>query len=302
MSPDLFFWYGLVLKVAMTATIVVVVSVAAERSGPFIAALIAALPTAASATYIILAVEHPPPFVAAAAIGSMAANVAVAIFALTYAALAQRQGIMLSIAVAALVWFGVVAILRLVEWTPATALVLNAVVFAFTIPLSVRYRDAAVPRDAIRRSRYEPPPAGCGCCAGRRRGHDREPLDRLVCLRRVRGIPHRAGNFCGDRASARGREGGGCRARPCAACARWPASRISWSALSRRVDRRVVVVRGWPCDHHGVERRALGRAAVTAAHRLTGRAALLLDGELLLVDHLGPFAPLGLDVIGELLG
>ena len=28
MSPDLFFWYALVLKVAMTATIVVIVSVA----------------------------------------------------------------------------------------------------------------------------------------------------------------------------------------------------------------------------------------------------------------------------------
>src|SRR6266404_2235797 len=166
MSPDLFFWYVLVLKAAMTATIVVIVSVAAERSGPFVAALIAALPTAASATYIILAVEHPPAFVAAAAIGSMAANAAVAIFALAYTALAQRQGIVLSIAVATLLWFGIAAVLRLVEWTPATALALNA--------------------------------------------------------------------------------------------------------------------------------------AVTVAHRLTGRAALLLDGELLLVDHLGPFAGLGLDVIGEL--
>src|SRR5258706_699004 len=99
MSPDPFFWYALVLKVAMTATIVVVVSVAAERSGPFIAALIAALPTAASATYIILAVEHPPAFVAAAAIGSMAAHAAVAIFALAHTSLPQRQGIGLSISV-----------------------------------------------------------------------------------------------------------------------------------------------------------------------------------------------------------
>src|SRR5258707_2887405 len=141
----------------MTATIVVVVAVAAERSGPFIAALIAALPTAASATYIILAVEHPPAFVAAAAIGSMAANAAVAIFALTYAALAQRQGIVLSIAVATLVWFGIAAVLRLGEWTPATALALNAVVFALTIPLSARYRDAAVPRNSVRRTRYDIP-------------------------------------------------------------------------------------------------------------------------------------------------
>src|ERR1700730_1351245 len=157
MSPDLFFWYGLVLKAAMTATIVVVVSVAAERSGPFVAALIAALPTAAGATYIILAVEHPPAFIAAAAIGSMAANAAVAIFALTYAALAQRQGIVLSLTMATFLWFAITAALRLLEWTPAPALVLNAVVFAFTIPLSARYRDAAVPRSSVRRTRYDIP-------------------------------------------------------------------------------------------------------------------------------------------------
>jgi len=49
MLADPFFWYGLALKVAMTATIVIVASMAAERSGPFLAALIAALPTAAGA-------------------------------------------------------------------------------------------------------------------------------------------------------------------------------------------------------------------------------------------------------------
>ena len=105
MAPDPLFWYGLVLKMAMTATIVVVASVAVERSGPFIGALIAALPTAAGATYIILALEHPPAFIAASAVGSAAANAAVAIFALTYAVLAQRHGIVLSIGVATLVWF-----------------------------------------------------------------------------------------------------------------------------------------------------------------------------------------------------
>src|SRR5215510_5343140 len=126
MSPDLFFWYGLVLKVAMTATIVVIVSVAAERSGPFVAALITALPTAAGATYIILALEHPAAFIAASAVGSMAANAAVAIFALTYIALAQRYGIVLSITAATLVWFVAAAVLQSVDWTPATALALNA--------------------------------------------------------------------------------------------------------------------------------------------------------------------------------
>ena len=68
MSPELFF--GLALKMAMTATIVVIASVAVERSGPFIGALIAALPTAAGAAYIILALEHPPAFIAGSAVGT----------------------------------------------------------------------------------------------------------------------------------------------------------------------------------------------------------------------------------------
>src|SRR5260221_8569584 len=154
MLADPFFWYGLALKAAMTATIVVVASVAAERSGPFLAALIAALPTAASAAYIILALEHPPAFIA---VGSMAANAAVAIFALTYAALAQRRGVVLSLGAATLVWFAAAALLQSIEWTPASALAVSAVVFACTIPLSARYRAAAVPTQGIQRTPYDLP-------------------------------------------------------------------------------------------------------------------------------------------------
>ncbi|HKF09780.1 MAG TPA: hypothetical protein VKB89_13845 [Xanthobacteraceae bacterium] len=155
MLADPFFWYGLALKVAMTATIVIVASMAAERSGPFLAALIAALPTAAGAAYIILALEHPPAFIAAGAVGSMAANAAVAIFALTYATLAQSQGVVLSIGAATLVWFAAAALLQSIEWTPWSALAVNAVVFACTIPLSARYR-AAVPSERATISRCAP--------------------------------------------------------------------------------------------------------------------------------------------------
>jgi hypothetical protein len=65
MSPELLFWCELALKMAMTATIVVAASVAVEHTGAFLGALIATLPTAAGAAYIILAIEHPPAFVAA---------------------------------------------------------------------------------------------------------------------------------------------------------------------------------------------------------------------------------------------
>jgi uncharacterized membrane protein (GlpM family) len=157
MSPDPLFWYGLALKMAMTATIVVITSVAVERSGAFIGALIAALPTAAAAAYIILAVEHPPAFIASSAVGSAAANAAVAIFALSYTVMAQRHGIVPSLGVAAVVWFAAAAALRLVAWTPVSVLALHIVVFGVTVPASAPYRAGVVPREKIRRTPYDLP-------------------------------------------------------------------------------------------------------------------------------------------------
>jgi uncharacterized membrane protein (GlpM family) len=150
MSPLLVFLFGLALKMALTATIVVIISVVVERSGPFIGALVAALPTAASAAYIILAFEHPPDFIAASAVGSAAATAAVSIFALIYTVLAQRHGVVLSVGVAVAVWFVAAAALRLVQWTPLTAALLDVIVFGTTVPLSWRYRTSGPPVKFLR--------------------------------------------------------------------------------------------------------------------------------------------------------
>ncbi len=157
MPADVSFWYGLLLKMVMTASIVVIASIAVERSGPFIGALIAALPTAAGAAYIILGIEHPPAFIAASAIGSVAAGAAVAVFALTYAVLAQRHGLVLSLAAATLVWLVAAMLLQLVHWMPASAIALNVVVYGLTIPLSARYRTATAARSKMRRTGYDIP-------------------------------------------------------------------------------------------------------------------------------------------------
>jgi hypothetical protein len=81
----------------------------------------------------------------------------VAIFALAYATLAQRHGVVISITVAVLIWFCAAAGLRLMEWTPASALLLNALVLAVTIPASARFRRVAVSRKDIKRTRYDLP-------------------------------------------------------------------------------------------------------------------------------------------------
>jgi len=149
-SPELLFWYGLALKMAMTAIVVVVTSLAVERSGAFVGALIAALPTAADATYVILAIEHPVSFIAAGAVGTVATCAAVSIFCLIYAVLAQRHGLLLCLGVALAVWFAAAALLRLIDWTPLGAVALNAVVFGVTIPLSWRYRASGPLRKFLR--------------------------------------------------------------------------------------------------------------------------------------------------------
>jgi uncharacterized membrane protein (GlpM family) len=150
MSPELIFWYGLALKMVLTAGVVVGASLAVERSGPFIGALIAALPTAAGAAYIILAVEHPPAFIARSAIGSVASNAVVSIFAAVYVVLAQRRSLFVSLGTAILVWFASAALLQLYDWTPLTAFLLNAVVFAVTVPLCRRYRTSGPPPRFLR--------------------------------------------------------------------------------------------------------------------------------------------------------
>ena len=141
------FLVGLLLKITMTASIVVTASLVVERSGPFIGSLIASLPTAGGAAMIILAWEHSPAFIAQSAVGSIVSNAVCAIFALTYAALAQRRSLLLSLGGAFVVWFCCAAASRLVDWSAASAVLLNAVVYPLAIFVSRRFRaDGAVKR------------------------------------------------------------------------------------------------------------------------------------------------------------
>jgi uncharacterized membrane protein (GlpM family) len=131
---------GLLLKIAMTAGIVVAASVVVERSGPFIGSLIAALPTAGGAAMIILAVEHTPQFIAQSAVGSLIANAACALFALTYAVLAQKRSLAVSLGGAFLVWLVSVFLLRLFDWSATGAVILNAVIYPVAIVAAGKFR------------------------------------------------------------------------------------------------------------------------------------------------------------------
>ena len=150
MSPDLIFILSLAAKMAITGLFLVVATFAAERAGPVVGAMISTLPISAGPSYVFLALDHDAQFIATSALGSFVVNAAICIFALVYAALAQRCRLLLSVVPAMIVWFAVAAIIRMFTWTALTAVVANVVVFAVCLILGNRFRHAPM-RPAIRR-------------------------------------------------------------------------------------------------------------------------------------------------------
>lgn len=145
MSADLLFWLALAIKMAVTAGFVVLATATAERAGPLVGALVATLPIAAGPAYVFLALDHDAGFIAASALSSLAVNAVTAIFALTYAATAQTRSLAASLAAAFIVWTILAWLARQVEWSLASAVVLNLAVIPACAAIGRRFRDVAMP-------------------------------------------------------------------------------------------------------------------------------------------------------------
>ncbi len=145
MPPELYFVLTLAVKMAVTAGFVVAATVAAERSGPLVGGLVATLPLGAGPVYVFLALDHGAHFIGQSAIGSLAINAVNVIFALTYALLAQRRSLPVSLALALLVWFVLAVAVNEINWTPLTAGLLNLVVLPACIALARPLRHVPIP-------------------------------------------------------------------------------------------------------------------------------------------------------------
>jgi hypothetical protein len=145
MSPDLAFLLMLMLKMAVTAAFVVMASVITERVGPAIGALISTLPVSAGPGYVFLSLDHDAAFIAQAATASLVVNAATGVYALVYAALAQRANQAISIGGGLASWLALVLTIRATEWTLLGAVLANAVVYAICIPLGARFRHVKMP-------------------------------------------------------------------------------------------------------------------------------------------------------------
>mgnify|MGYP001160646902 CR=1 FL=1 len=151
------FILSLILKALTTAIIVVVASLVAERTRPFIAALVLALPVSTGPAYVLLALDHDAAFIAQAALSSLAGNVAIVPAALAYAFLARR-GASLVPAYAGMLaaWLAAVLAVKAFDWTIGPALVLNLVVFLAAGALTWNWRRGDRP-PPMRRQWYDVP-------------------------------------------------------------------------------------------------------------------------------------------------
>ena len=146
MPPDLYFALTLIVKMAVTAAFLLAATVTAERAGPLIGGLVATLPISAGPVYIFLALDHDAHFIAQSALASLVTNAVNVVFALSYALLAQRRNLLVSIAGAFVAWVALVWASGAVAWTLATAVVLNAVTLGLAFWLSAPLRHAPMPR------------------------------------------------------------------------------------------------------------------------------------------------------------
>jgi hypothetical protein len=145
MSPDLLFWLALATKMAVTAAFVVLATATAERAGAFIGALVATLPIAAGPAYLFLALDHDPAFIMASSLASLTINAVTAVYALVYAATAQRRSLGISLATAIAVWAILALIVQSVAWTLIGTCLLNLVVIAVCVAIGRQFRDVAMP-------------------------------------------------------------------------------------------------------------------------------------------------------------
>jgi hypothetical protein len=111
----------------LTASLVLSASVLANRLGPFWGGLVASLPVSAGPTYVFLALDHDPGFVATSALASAATNAATGLFLIVYGSLARR-GLAVGLGAAVAAWLAAAVVVTHVAWSPLTALLLNVVV------------------------------------------------------------------------------------------------------------------------------------------------------------------------------
>jgi hypothetical protein len=137
-------------KLFLTAVIVTTAATATERAGPLAGAVIVTLPVTTWPAYLFIYLDQGPSFAAASALSGLAMVAVNITFMLSYVMLAQRVGMLPSLAGAVAVWIFAGATAQQIEWSFGGALLVDLIVFVLALQYARRYCDATVPATARR--------------------------------------------------------------------------------------------------------------------------------------------------------
>ncbi len=150
------FWLGLLVKIAVTVSVVCLATIAVERAGPFWGGLLCGLPLTTGPGYVLLALQEDAAFVAASALASLAANLAAYAFLLAIVWLAPRRSAITMLVGAMMCWAIIAVAVRPIDWTVMSATFANVAALLVAGRLT-RAIAIDVPIKAAARSPYDLP-------------------------------------------------------------------------------------------------------------------------------------------------
>lgn len=144
-------YLGLLARVSLIAMFVMLVTVLAERLGPFLGAMVASLPLYTGPTYLMLALEHDVPYLLAATVGSIAICGATPVFALAYCVLSRSWGMWVSLFGSLAAWTACAVIVQSNQWSLVEALLFVTPIYIVSVALARGYTRGIAMRRAERR-------------------------------------------------------------------------------------------------------------------------------------------------------
>ncbi|WP_072387220.1 hypothetical protein [Hyphomicrobium sp. CS1BSMeth3] len=133
----------LAVRMVSVAVFIVLVSLISERVGPFFGAMVASLPVYTGPVYLFLALDHPPEFLARAAVASVAALGVTPIYLLIYGLFARAGHSMpLSLLAGLAAWIVCAVLIQFHDWSLIEALLFGVPIFAVATLLAPRFTDA----------------------------------------------------------------------------------------------------------------------------------------------------------------
>lgn len=129
----------LILKLILTPFFIGSVTLAGRRWGPIVSGLLIGLPLTSGPISLILTLQDGPDFAARAAAGSIAGQISVCIFCLSYTLIAQKRTWPVTAVLAASVYLATVAVWNSFDLSALPAFVILSVVIALIARLMPQY-------------------------------------------------------------------------------------------------------------------------------------------------------------------